>query len=416
MYRGRFLRTLSVDSKEVAGWAGEAATNAVAKLIPLAQRIVLERMSVREALNFKPLVPDASRLVRFHELLALLPVTFKAWEHITGTPTNFREFILCTKESKKTKKSKKEVTEEEVKNSHYSAKNILNAPPRRVADWWIDLRRLLDLFHSVTDNKDVAVSEQNEIHRQMVFAIGRVCYWAISEDHMLPTRERSTYRQALRINPAGIWELGKVVDAIPDIDRSYHLFRLLSETPNDLRASVHPASRIVINHGKGWIWRPGGGGQFFPPTILDPADEPDYGAVPRFNEDTTYSLMLLHDLLALGPDWQVMRQSVRINRPVERWVATRWRGDRKSARIPWPAPAPLSYWEVDLFVHYWNKVVDECEELLLLRSVEGTLGNRSCMVGSMPVKPYGIAGHRRSPCATRRQKRRCLNGKTWPRR
>lgn len=83
--------------------------------------------------------------------------------------------------------------------------------------------------------------------------------------------------------------------------------------------------------------------------------------------------MLLHDLLALGPDWQVMRQSVRINRPVERWVATRWRGDRKSARIPWPAPAPLSYWEVDLFVHYWNEVVDECEKLLPLRSVEGTL-------------------------------------------
>lgn len=80
---------------------------------------------------------------------------------------------------------------------------------------------------------------------------------------MLPTRERSTYRQALRFNPAGIWELGKVVDAIPDIDRSYTLFRLLSRAPNDLRAGVHPASRIVINHGKGWIWRPGAGGQFF---------------------------------------------------------------------------------------------------------------------------------------------------------
>ena len=413
-YQGRFLETLSVDSNAVAGWAGQAAANAAAKLIPLAQRIALEHMSIQESLNFKPFAPDARQLIPFHELLAQLPVTFEAWGNTTNAPKNLREFLLCTNVSKK--KVKKEVEEQDVANSHYSAKNILHAPPRRIADWWLDLQRVLDLLDRI--NKNAAASKKQkttEIHGEMVFAMGRICYWAISEDHMLPTRKRSTYRQALRINPAGIWELVKAVDAIPDIDRSHNLSRLrFPDAPNEPWAGLHSASRILINRGKGWIWRPGKGGRFIPPTIH--AQEPDYSTVFRFNDDSTYALMLLHDLLALGPDWEVMMQSVRINRPVERWAATVWRGGSESrAWIPWPAPCPPSYWEIDLFVHYWNKVVREYDEPLPDRSVEGTL--QPLVYGWINAGQAVWHHQPPEPCGAGRQTpTRSLNGRSWPRR
>lgn len=111
---------------------------------------------------------------------------------------------------------------------------------------------------------------------------------------------------------------------------------------------------------------------------MDPEDK-DYEfvsgtKVARFNDDTTYAMMLLHDLLGVGPEWELMRQSVQINRPLERWAATIWRGGPGSgAWISWPTPSPLTYWEYDLFVHYWNRVVKECENVVHHNTVDETL-------------------------------------------
>ena len=66
--------------------------------------------------------------------------------------------------------------------------------------------------------------------------------------------------------------------------------------------------------------------------------------------------MLLHDLLGLGPQAGVMTQSMQINRPYERWAATVLGG---RGWISWPAPFFGSYWEIDLFVSYWNRVIDQ---------------------------------------------------------
>jgi len=166
-----------VDSSEVASLAAEAAANAVAKLIPLAQRIVLEHMTVRESFNFKPLGPDAHRLPMLHELLAKLRVNFPKWENIPGRPTDLRQFALHTGTYDR------EITDDDVKKkAHYSARYLMKAPPRRIADWWFDLQRLLDLVDSINKhdkatNPEQAKEKAEKIHREIVYAVGRICYW-----------------------------------------------------------------------------------------------------------------------------------------------------------------------------------------------------------------------------------------------
>ncbi|MGH8626556.1 MAG: hypothetical protein ACREYC_15235 [Gammaproteobacteria bacterium] len=351
-YQGRFLEMLSVDPKnEVAGWAGQAAANAAAKLIPLAQRIVLEHMSVRESLNFTPLSPVAQRFPRFHQLLARLPLDSEARN--TASPKDLQQFLLHTGDYED------EVTDKEVEDSHFSAINILRAPPRRIADWWFDLQRLLDRVDSI--EKDAETPDPGttakKVHKEIVFALGRICYWAINEDHLLPTKTRSKYRRALRINPDDIWELVEPVDSIPDIDSAYTLSNLRSSVNGHSWKSMDPSPTVFINHSKGWYLRPGETQRRFVPVIVDLVEEPDYEfaggtSVTRFNDDSTYALM--HDLLGLGPQAEVMKQSVQINRPHERWAATVW---ARRGWISWPAPPVESYWEIDLFVSYWNRVV-----------------------------------------------------------
>ena len=370
-YRGRFLEMLSVHRQEVAGWAGQAAANAAAKLIPLAQRIVLEHMSVCESLNFTPLSAVAQRFPRFHQLLARLTLDSEARNTASYQPKNLRQFLLHTGDYEDEVKDH-EVEDHEVEDSHVSAINILRAPPRRIADWWFDLQRLLDRVDSI--KKDTP-DRRTKVHKEIVYALGRICYWAINEDHLLPTKTRSKYRRALRINPADIWELVEPVDSIPDIDSAYTLSNLRSSVNEHPWKSMDPSPTVFINHSKGWYLRPGKTQGRFVPIIVDLVEEPDYEfaggtSVTRFNDDSTYALMLLHDLLGLGPQAEVMKQSVQINRPHERWAATVW---ARRGWISWPAPGVESYWEIDLFVSYWNRVVEACERVAWKNSVERTL-------------------------------------------
>ncbi|MGH8605769.1 MAG: hypothetical protein ACREXR_24150, partial [Gammaproteobacteria bacterium] len=116
----------------------------------------------------------------------------------TASPKDLQQFLLHTGDYED------EVTDKEVEDSHFSAINILRAPPRRIADWWFDLQRLLDRVDSI--EKDAETPDPGttakKVHKEIVFALGRICYWAINEDHLLPTKTRSKYRRALRINPA----------------------------------------------------------------------------------------------------------------------------------------------------------------------------------------------------------------------
>jgi hypothetical protein len=375
-YQGRSLKTLSAAPYEVAQWAGQVAANALAKLIPLAQRIHLEQMSVRESLNFRPLSAVIQRRPTLHQLFARFPLEAETGYATLYDLKNFRQFLLLGARYYKDKVI-------DVRESHYSAKNILKAPPRRIADWWSAFQWLLDRVASIKrgaatpDQKTTAI----KVHKEMLRALGRVCYWAINEDNMLPTDIRSRYRWALRINPAGIWELVEPVDSVPDIDNAYtlHGFRYNAEDhPWNGMERMDLSLRVYINHGRGWYFRPAKAPALFRPVIVDLEKELTYVvaggiSVPRFNEDSTYALMLLHDLLGLGPQAEVMTQSVQINPPYERWAFTAWSGPRTRAWMPWPAPIFESFWENDLFVSYWNRVVEDCDKFRRRNSVEKTL-------------------------------------------
>ena len=93
------------------------------------------------------------------------------------------------------------------------------------------------------------------------------------------------------------------------------------------KVELKPSPIVFINHGKGWYLRPAQKRILYSPVILNLEEKLDYVfaggiAKPRFSEDSTYALMLLHDLLGLGAQAGVMTQSIQINRPHERWAAT----------------------------------------------------------------------------------------------
>jgi hypothetical protein len=231
------------------------------KLIPPAQRIFLNRFSVRESLNYVPLVQDAVGLPRLHDLLANCPLNLPVLENsLRDPPKSLRDFLLSAAEVNGT------VTDDDVARSHYAAISILHAPPRRIADWWLTLQRLVERFARILqESRLYDRGKKVQVHRAIVNAVTDICQNAIREDRLLSSKTRGIYREALRINPAGIWKLTEPINAIPEIDRAYTVLGLRTPSGNHPWDTVHPAPRVFVNHGRGWYLQPAKARILFPP-------------------------------------------------------------------------------------------------------------------------------------------------------
>lgn len=162
---------LALDPATVGALAGDVAANALRKLLPPGQRVELSPMQLTEALNFKPLGVGEGQ-PRLHELLGSCPVfvDFDLAE-VSGTvPTelerrsvgpeaeprlaSLRQLLLAPgiqaeaseeehKEKAADSPEKPDKLDSAVANTVvYSGASFVKAPPRHVADTWLELYKI----------------------------------------------------------------------------------------------------------------------------------------------------------------------------------------------------------------------------------------------------------------------------------
>lgn len=324
------------------------------KLLPPAQRVHLDRMSVKEALNYQPHSPQ-SNLPRLHKLLAQCPVVLK------GMPVfekrgieDLRSLILYRAPA--SIHDGRDITDKELANAIYTARAIFQMPPRHVADWWLALQ---DLKAQI----DSCGSDENKKWRKIIDLFGQYCRSAIGEDIWLSAEDRKKYQEGLRQNPAsGEWELFLPITSISETGPGIYI-------PCKKRCSGIP-KEVIVCAGYGW--------QLFPdysdllsktkPLLTVNHDEL-HGELARlrkgshFSAHTNCALLLFQDLLALGPPRDLIKRRVFIYRPFEVWAMIAYQSPNGKIAIPWPAPGFLSFWGHDIFLSYWNMAVKNVEDM-----------------------------------------------------
>ncbi|MCI0628310.1 MAG: hypothetical protein L0387_42775 [Acidobacteria bacterium] len=336
---------LSVEDREIRRLAGTVAANALRKLIPPAQRVKLGLMSVKEALDFQPLRSTGQTISNLLEYCpAILPVIKddNGLQKIAGKEIkNQRDFLLFDDTNR---------TNERV--YYYSALGFFRMPPRVASDWWHQLFELTRQFQNHADDKK---------WHALINLLGHHCRSAILEDTSLPRQERREYAEALRVNPVtDVWELSRPIISIPETDAGNRI--------DGIPADSFPCA-VSYCRGKGWQIQPAEAESLS--WILDwkpVLGKKELGKEltllrerPFFSAPTTGGLMLLYDLLALGPEWKLEGSRMRIYWPWEPWATTEWYSPGSRVLLQWPVPRFLSYWAYDIFLGYWNEAIDRSQ-------------------------------------------------------
>ena len=188
---------LAIDPGSVGVLAGDVAANAIRKLLPPAHRVELRPMSVLEALNFRPLGAPSSDPA-LHELFAECGV-FPQWtlppvpgvaatplEKQPGKRASLRQLLLAPPmiaviSDATPKRPHPTFDEQAVSTAVYSARSVIQAPPRRVADMWLGIHQLGE-----PDEDDRHTSERLLKH------FAEVCRDALRETPLFTPDENGT--------------------------------------------------------------------------------------------------------------------------------------------------------------------------------------------------------------------------------
>jgi hypothetical protein len=403
---------LAVEPKTVARIAGDVAANALRKLLPPGQRVELDVMSVAEAMNFKPLGADETTLY-LHDLLGRCPILIEeslpAVEGVASTPeekakkpdsksglyrVSLRQLLLApgyswpplaTKERKKA--GVKLSLELMANNAVYSGASFLRAPPRNIADTWLELNKIVGLeIH----RKD----ESAELSKRLRKHFAHLALDALRETPAISPAERNDVERAIGQTIAGEWTLRQLpIQVRPETlstttielryshfaEKMAEVFKLRTATKQTttqrrMKEVVSgPQARILIGTGQGWEmvvsheWEsrlPGMRGS------RDPWESSDAGDYTLFDkrgpqrtlpETAVSALILYHDLLAFGESAGA-NTSPLLNRSSLwlDWAVTVW-NERLINRFPWPAPVVRSFFELDRFADAWRRVIGSDE-------------------------------------------------------
>ncbi len=350
------LNPLSMQANHVAFIVGAVSANALRKLLPPAQRIGLRGMTVADTLNFQPLGASAPR---FHALLERFPAGIASDSEplMAGKSIySLRDFLLYP--AHESLSETEDITKDRVDQSYYRAKAMLKMPPRWVADSWFFLKEADDRYpiDPNYDKEKSAARWGSQEHRdkkwnELVDLLGRHTRSMIDEDPSLSPTDRRRFREGLRRSPtSGAWELSFSVSCLPETESSLNL-RI-----NNLNYPF--AHAVQFYSGEGWRLCPGSS-TWPSPIAVDPIqlEEEIRRALERsFSANTTSALVLLHDLL--------MFKAREFSQP-NLWkypqvlAYTDWRvSSSKATWIRWPAPSFMSFWEFDIFLHYWNAALE----------------------------------------------------------
>jgi hypothetical protein len=367
---------LSLEPDEVASVAGTVAANALRKLIPPAQRIILKPLDVLEALNFRPL-GHTPQDPFFHQLLAQLPIlVFESSPQNRAVPmlrtrSNLRQMLMNEgdrvfpfTEAPRPEMGEGLLTREVLKRASYSALRLLQVPSRKIADLWYACRKIVERFEA-RQRAEPPAEEPTEttpapalldLQRELQGLFADETRAALAEEPVLSPEDRRLVPQVVEQTPTGEWAL----DQLP--------FRAVAVTRDVFQLDIleHPWTQagqleIHLRCTDGWhflfdrgltVRAPGG------PTSGTGSGE----GARLLSPATAATITLFHDLVVIGP-WTPRVGSLLLGRPGTVEVAvTVWRLNlARQVSIPWPAPPCLSFFALERFLFAWNDFLQHVE-------------------------------------------------------
>jgi hypothetical protein len=408
--RGSF-QMLAVMPSTVASIVGDVAANAIRKLLPPGQRIELSPMRLPESMNFRPLgARDADPYL--HELFAACPV-YTGWalpavpmvaaSPLEQTTSSLRQFLLApplvtsggsTKrdltrsrqvatESQSDSPAQRTLRPEDAKAAVYSGARFIQAPPRLVADTWIEL-------HKINAAEGIAPGRQErDTYEALLNYFAGACRAALRETPTFTPDERDYLDRAVSRSVAGSWTLR----ALPLSCRTETAARRPVELPSPQRrlppraASPRkgpqarttsswtvPGVCIHLAESLGWQMEVYSSGGNRPPGVPPPGLEsawedrrPDRGSPWEerrpgrlLSESAVTALIMYHDLLAFPPPpARPLATSLLTSANAElHWAMTEWRVV-PSVRFAWPAPPSTTFFDYDRFRAAWNAIIHD---------------------------------------------------------
>lgn len=394
---------LSIELHDVAMAAGRTAANAIHKLLPPMQCIQLRLMTVHEGLDFYPL-GDYSKNDKYRLYQKLQQCKIEFGKHSNNEdetnnknqPSNtfpckifsLSEFFLLKglpvidKETNSNKEKfdledfcKPKQTDEgdndsfereDLRESFYSGRQILETVPRYATDIWFSINRFIELIERST-------IDEHKKWIKLLELVAELCRSVLLRDRTLDPESRRLTRGSFFKNYLDGWDFESIPIKISSVLDNGHFFS------TEIHASVTNDNKKLtckLNAFKALKW------QFKLATnVKENSEIPDaYGieykhigkdffSAHHLENDTTGAMIFFHDLLVLGPTFR--SHSFLLTPGIEHvkenaWCTTTWQdGLAYQVELPWYRPRCLSFWGLDLFLFAWNHAIDELKEDVL---------------------------------------------------
>lgn len=386
-----YREMLAVDPSTVGVLAADVAANAIRKLLPPAHRVELKPMRAWESLAFRPLGSPSEPAL--HEFLAEFPV-HSEWrlprvttEDATPNPRErpgptLRDLLLAPpliSISGPPPPTTVPFRSDALKYGVYSGCQVLEAPPRRVADLWLALHR----------------EREGQNPEELITPFAELCRSALRETPLFSPDERRYLDRAIGRTPGGAWTLRALPITIRTetvVSASIESTARLPRAPrpfkrSDGRRSLIPrdgwrsAPRIVVHEALEWrieVPRAGtgkGGLGTAPPGYplsagADMATWEQQLPARALDEGIVSALVVFHDLLALGKrDEHFSTPLLAPPRLTIDWACTEWPLARP-VRCNWPSPLLETFFDFDCLKATWNQALGLVHETAPSKQVE----------------------------------------------
>jgi hypothetical protein len=352
---------LAMQPIAVATMAGDIAANALRKLLPSSQRIELKPMLLVEALNFRPL-GYAESDQRLHELLHCCPLQPAEPISFLGKTVSLRDFVLVrdfatVETGPPVMPARGQLELDHLKRNAYSGLPFFKTTPRRLADSWLALQRIVGSLSPQNEESDRQVSEPsikqlNWAHEEVVRHFAQLAQSSLAGDPALLPQERAVAARGIVQTPKGDWQMRSLPIRVSSDKEDCPPIEL----PGTTKSAPGYDVRFIPKAHTGWRFD-------VEEVFHSETKEPEKPTVRRMlSSSTATELTIFHDLLALGHgDAQFSSPLLRqASTPRDEWMTCEWRLEvGQSALLPWPAPPFSSFWEYDLFLSSWNDAVRE---------------------------------------------------------
>jgi hypothetical protein len=397
---------LAVVPATVASLAGDVSANAIRKLLPPAQRVALSPMRLPEAMNFRPL-GSTGQDAYLHELLARCPVQ-PGWDLPPvpelpdeplqrGRKGSLRRLLLApplsdpawlTVPSGEVLPATRALSRSVAERAIYSGAQFLHAPPRRIADTWLELHQIYSSAPTAaaSPQEPMPLEEDSEAFDQLLSFFAETCRAALRETPIFMPEERDDVERAVSRTVGGSWTLRPLPVTIRTETTSPRPIELpagesrpqqstrraKAKTDQGQNPTSRPPAHIHVAESLGWqieIYTASNRRPGTPPPGLENWEE----RRPRrlLPDNAVSALIVYHDLLAFAPGESAPFRSALLT-PASLaidWAATEWKLTTP-VTFEWPVPPCTTFFDYDCFKSAWTDVIKADTESVAESQVE----------------------------------------------